>query len=471
MLPYTLRDAAQRFRRFAWCCALIGASLDAQDAALAQAAPPICMAATKADTGAVNAIGSYRSDAALIAADKGLFLARAADGAVTVTSARSDGNIGRVLAVYALKDGRALIGTESGLFEARQADDTLTLAKTAGDLQTGSAHLLHELPGIGILVGAEKGLFLAREQNGRFAVASSIFSGQVRDEIHDFLGRGVLVLTGGGWLLVRNSKGNITHEQLGGSGYLRGMRNFPGGALLETESHWFMVREEGNKVWGESFGGIRAGVVDGVGQFPGGLLLGHGESGWFTVRVERRTAVFTPVAGPETRRVTHMARLGNGLLANTWEGWLLARESGGKVTITPLPKKSVGEAYAVKALSERVVLVGADEGLFLVGDKSGTIALEEVRDPRTGPAFMLLDLPSGGMLVGAAAGWFTARDVGGKIAFTPAGQAIVGGVTLNMRNMGYQVHDLAGSFVLIGGQAGLFAAGPAPPGTQSCETR
>ena len=101
-----------------WCCATILGAMMAPQAALAQAAPrPVCVSAVAIDTGAVQAMGAL-ADGTLIAAAKGLSLAREAGGEIAVSALTGDADTGRVFALHDLAGAGLLIGAENGLFGA-----------------------------------------------------------------------------------------------------------------------------------------------------------------------------------------------------------------------------------------------------------------------------------------------------------------------------------------------------------------
>src|SRR5262245_61885038 len=56
MLSRLTTTAARRFRGLAWCCAVLGSTVVAQQAALAQDVPLVCVVAVDVDTGYVRDI-------------------------------------------------------------------------------------------------------------------------------------------------------------------------------------------------------------------------------------------------------------------------------------------------------------------------------------------------------------------------------------------------------------------------------
>jgi hypothetical protein len=465
MLARIETTAAERFRELAWCCAFILSTVITQQPAQAQD-KQVCVVSVGADTGRVHDIADF-SGGMLIGAEKGLFLARAAGGKVTLTPVRGGPDTGRVLSSLALPGGRALIGAQMGLFLAREEGGTLTLAPVPGTFAE-PPHTLYDLPGAGILVATERGLFLAREQNGQITVGPAGYPGQIL-EVDDFMGRGVLLGTGGEWLLARAASGNATVTMLGGSriGYVRSIRSFAGGVLITARDGWQLVHEQAGKFTVERFGENVAGSLDALGELPGGVTLIHGKQGWFTARVAAGKVMFAPAGGPETRRVRHTARVGSALLALTEDGWIQAREAGGKVMFTPVADPGTGaEVFQSLDRPGGGVLIAAERGLFVAREAGGKVTLERVGEH--GPALIVRALPGDGVLIATSAQWFVVREAGGRFSATPAGPIAIGTVVLNARDLGLQLREFGGA-LLIGAERGLFVAGPAPAGARGCE--
>lgn len=233
----------------------------------------------------------------LIGAEKGLFVAREAGGKVSLAGAggaESDG----VLAVHPIADG-ALIRAAKGLFMGRvETGGAMTLAPVPNALSE-PVQVLHDLSGAGVLVGTENGLFLAStEANGSITVAPTAFRGQVLD-MDDLLDRGVLIRTGGGYIVARAANGKVTLLGLGGdNGYVRTVRSFADDLLVEAQRGSFLVREAGGQVTKARFGDEAAGRVDALGYLPSGVTLIHGENGWFSGRAEREKVRSHPPAAP-----------------------------------------------------------------------------------------------------------------------------------------------------------------------------
>jgi hypothetical protein len=218
----------------------------APQAALAQAVPrPVCVSAVTTDAGGVQAMGAL-ADGTLIAAANGLYLAREAGGAIAVSALTGDADTGRVFALHDLPGTGLLIGTENGLFVGRAANGELALAR-AGDV--GRVVQMLEFPHGGALIEAAKGWFLARVESGKVTLLPVVTVAPV-------------------------TPGDI--------GHLRSMRSVPGGGVLIEANVWFMAREEGGKLTLALAGDAATGVVDAIGDWPGGQLLIHTEQngGW-----------------------------------------------------------------------------------------------------------------------------------------------------------------------------------------------
>ena len=297
-----------------------------------------------------------------------------------------------MLAVHGLPGGKALIGTGKGLFLALEAGGTL--APAPGDAGTGSVHLLHDFPGAGVLVGAGEGIVPGARKNGKVTVAPAGYEGRpMRWMISWAAGCCPGPTVDGSWHAPQAARSRSSNLADSGAGYLRSMRNFAGGVLIETQNAWFLLREESRGITGTLFGGDTAGLVDGLGYLPGGLMLIHGEKRWFTVRAEGGKVTFAPADGPDTRRVLHMTRLGSGLLAQTWDGWFMTARSGRQVRHCarrrPRHRRSVQDARSCRSS----VLIGAQGGLFVARDTGGKVTLEHARDPETGPVRILRGFP------------------------------------------------------------------------------
>src|SRR5262249_1579675 len=148
----------------------------------------------------------------------------------------------------------------------------------------------------------------------------------------------------------------------------------------------------------------------------------------------------------------------------TRDGWLFARETGGKVSFARLADAQTGDVFATHELSGGALLIGAESGLLVAREQGGKVTLERAGHADTGPALILRNLPGGGVLIGAGAGWLVGRsERGGNITLTPAGAIAIGNVVMDTPDLGLQMRDFGGA-LLIGAERGLLVAGPAGPG-------
>ena len=469
MLSHMAATAAQRIRRFAWCCAAaLGSLVVPQQAALAQEAPrPVCVVAADADTGPVNATGDFPGGL-LIGAERGLFLARATDGKVSVTPVRGDGDTGRVLSVHGLPGGGALIGAWSGVFVAREAGGTISVAAVV-DPNTGPVFAMRGLPG-GVLIGAAEGLFLARQADGKLTVGRAGDTGRV-GYMFDFPGGGVLIAADKGLFFARAEGGKVALQPVAmvapatpdGIMPLRSTRSVPGGGALLEGYVWFLAREQNGKLTIALAGDANTGVVDAIGDLSGGALLIHTEEkGWFVGRAEGGKLVVTAAGVADTGRVFQIKRLGSAVLIWARNGLFVGRAEGGKVAVAPADAGDTGQTFLMRDFAGGL-LISAERGLFFAREQDGKVTIAPA-GADTGPAQAegIHHLPGGGTLIATTwKRWFLAREAGGKVTLTPAGIADPGRISL--------MRDFAGG-VLIGAERGVFVAGPAG-GAQGCEGR
>jgi hypothetical protein len=151
----------------------------------------------------------------LIAAEKGLFLARAANGGVTlepVGKADTD-------QVWNMRElpgaGMLILVSGKGLFLARAANGGVTL-EPVGKADTDRVWNMLELPGAGMLIVAQNGLFLARAANGGVTL-ERVPKGDASmgSNMLEFPGSGMLIAADKEWFLARAANGGVTLEPAG----------------------------------------------------------------------------------------------------------------------------------------------------------------------------------------------------------------------------------------------------------------
>ena len=190
----------------------------------------------------------------LIAADKGLFFARAEGGKVAlapvamVAPATPDG-IMPLRSMRSVPGGGVLIEGYVW-FLAREVKGQLTVA-LAGDADTGVVDAMIELPGGALLIHTEqKGWFMGRAEGGKLAVtpAGDADTGRVFQMKH--LGSAVLIWARNGLFVGRVAGGKVTVAPAGAAetGQLFQMRDFAGGLLISAERGLFFAREQDGKV-------------------------------------------------------------------------------------------------------------------------------------------------------------------------------------------------------------------------------
>ena len=301
--------------------------------------------------------------------------------------------------------------------------------------------------------------------NGKLVLARAGDVGPVVQML-EFPHGGALIEAAKGWFLARAESGKVTLLPVvtvapvtpGNIGRLRSMRSVPGGGVLIEATVWFMAREGDGKLTLTLAGDAATGVVDAIGDWPGGQLLIHTEqNGWFLGSAEGGKLAVKPAGNADTGRVFQMKTLGTGMLVWARNGLFVAREQGGKVTLAPAEGADTGQAFQMLELGSGL-LISAEKGLFFAREQDGKVAIAPAGDAAIGPALGggIHQLPAGGTLIGASrGGWFGAHEQGGKVTLTPAGNADTGRVAL--------MRELAGK-LLIGAEKGLFVAGPAPAG-------
>jgi hypothetical protein len=341
---------ARTLTGWVWCCATILGAMMAPQAALAQAAPsPVCVSAVATDLlGAVQAMGAL-ADGTLIAAAKGLSLAREAGGEIAVSALTGDADTGPVFALHDLAGAGLLIGAENGLFVGRAVNGKLALAR-AGDV--GPVVQMLEFPDGGALIEAAKGWFLARAESGKVTILPVV---------------------------------TVAPATLGNIGRLRSMRSVPGGGVLIEATVWFMAREEGGKLTTLA-GDAATGVVDAIGDWPGGQLLIHTEqNGWFLGSAEDGKLVVKPAGNADTGRVFQDEDPGTGMLVWARNGLFVAREQGGKVTLARPRAPTPGRRSRCIELGSGL-LISAEKGLFFAREQDGRVAIAPAGDAAIGPA-------------------------------------------------------------------------------------
>jgi ligand-binding sensor domain-containing protein len=436
-----------------------------QQAALAQDAPrAVCVVAAAAETGSVHAMGDVPGGM-LIGAEKGLFLARAAGGKVAVAPA-GDFGTARVLSIHSLPGGSALIGAWNGVFVAREAGGTVSVADVSAD--TGPVFAMRELPG-GVLVGAAEGLFLARQADGKLTVARAgdTDTGRVA-YMFDFPGGGVLIAADKGLFFARAESGKVALASVAmvaparpdGIMPLRSMRSVAGGGVLIEGYVWFLAREVDGKLTVALAGDAATGVVDAIGDLPGGALLIHTEDkGWFVGRAEGGRLVVAPAGQADIGRVFQMKRLASAMLIWARNGLFVGRVADGKVTVVRAEAET-GQLFQMRDVAGGL-LISAERGLFFAREQDGKVTIVPA-GADTGPAHAegIHNLPGEGTLIGTTRKqWFVLREPAGKVTLTPAGVADPGRISL--------MRDFAGG-VLIGAERGVFVAGQAA-GARGCE--
>jgi hypothetical protein len=210
-------------------------------------------------------------------------------------------------------------------------------------------------------------------------------------------------------------------------------------------------------------GDADSGVIDAIGDLPGGELLIHTEQkGWFLGRAEGGKLAATPAGDADTGRVFQMKRLGSAVLIWARNGLFVARVGGGKVAVAPADAPETGQAFQMRDFGGGL-LISAERGLFFAREHDGKVTITPV-GTNTGPAHAegIRDLPGGGTLIRARKEWFVGRvDASGKVTLTPAGIADPGRISM--------MRDFAGG-VLIGAERGLLVGGPAGD-AKGCEGR
>jgi hypothetical protein len=408
---------------------------------------PACVVVANADTGPVSALRDFPGGEVLIAAEKGLFVAREVSGKVTVAPA-ADADTGAVSALHDFPGGGVLIAAAKGWFLAREVSGKVIVAP-AGAADTGAVPALHDFPGGGLLIGAAKGLFVVREVGGKVTVApvADTDSGAV-SALHDFPGGGVLIGAEKGLFLAREVSGKVTVEPLGDvdTGAVWRLHDFPGGRLLiGAENGLFLAREVSGKVTVAP--AADTGAVSALHDFPGSGVLIQADKGWFLAHEVSSKLTVAPAGDADTGPWWGLHDFPGGeVLIAAAKGFFLAREVGGKVTVAPAA--DTGAVWSLRDFPGGGVLIQADKGWFLAREVSGKVTVAPASDADTGAVQELHDFPSGGVLIGAAKGLFVVREVGGKVTVAPAGDTDTGTVRW--------LHDFPGGRALIGAEKGTF---------------
>src|SRR6266516_1689426 len=109
-----------------------------------------------------------------------------------------------------------------------------------------------------------------------------------------------------------------------------------------------------------------------------------------------------------------------------------------------------GGVFALGHFPGGGVLIGAEKGLFLAREVGGKVTITPAGGADTGRVFALRDFPGGEALILTEKGWFLGREASGKVRFSAAGGADIGFV--------FALRDLPGGRVLILAEKGLFLA-------------
>jgi hypothetical protein len=173
--------SVERRRRWPLNCSVVFALMVAPaQMSLAQDVPRIACIVANADTGVVSGLRDFPRGGMLIAAEKGLFVARAVNGAVTVAAAGTP-DTGDVLDMRGFPGGGVLIRAAKGWFLARAVNGAVTVAP-AGTADTGAVFGMGGFPGLGMLIQAAKGWFLARAVDGADGEALAVLPDLGRGE-------------------------------------------------------------------------------------------------------------------------------------------------------------------------------------------------------------------------------------------------------------------------------------------------
>src|SRR6266568_202865 len=184
-------------------------------------------------------------------------------------------------------------------------------------------------------------------------------------------------------------------------------------------------------------------------DFPGGGVLIGAEKGLFLAREVGGKVTITPAGGADTGRVFALRDFPGGeALILTEKGLFLAREAGGKVTIASAGADT-GPMHFLRYFPGGALIL-AEKGWFLAREASGKVTFAPAGGADIGFVLALHDLPGGGVLILAEKGLFLAREASGKVTFAPAGGADTGPV--------FELHDFPGGGVLIRAEKGLFLA-------------
>jgi ligand-binding sensor domain-containing protein len=298
------------------------------------------------DTGHVSYMFDFPGGGVLIAADKGLFFARAEgdraeSGNVAlapvamVAPARPDG-IMPLRSMRSVAGGGVLIEGYVW-FLARDVDGKLTVA-LAGDANTGVVDAIGDLPGDALLIHTEdKGWFVGRAEGGRLVVAPAGQADTGRVFQMKRVASAMLIWARNGLFVGRVSDGKVTVAPAEAeTGQLFQMRDFAGGLLISAERGLFFAREQDGKVT----------------IAPAGTKT-----------------------GPAHAEGIHHLPGGGTLIATTWKRWFVAREAGGKVTLTPAGAADPGRISLMRDFADGV-LIGAERGVFVAGAATGARGCE-----------------------------------------------------------------------------------------------
>ena len=152
-------------------------------------------------------------------------------------------------------------------------------------------------------------------------------------------------------------------------------------------------------------------------------------------------AICVAAAGADTGYVHAIGTVpGGGVLIGARQGLFLARETAGKIGVSPAGDADTGRVLAIQTFAGGA-LVGASNGLFVARETNGTIAVAPAGDADTGPVRVMHDLASVGVLVGSENGLFLAREAERKVTVAPAGDARIGRV--------YHMMEWPGGGVLV----------------------
>lgn len=492
----TLREAARRFLWSAWWwAACLGLLAAVPQTALAQetALPACVLPAADTDTGSVRALRNLPGVGMLIAASKGLFLARQVNGRLTVDPV-GDRDIRDPVWLPDAPAGWVPILTsrEEGLL-ARWVNNNLTMTPVRTLRRTPA---LHHLPGVGVLIGTDRGLFLAREASGD-ATLSKPLDPRYVSEFAPLPGGRVLIGHGSGFLLARAVGNELILDPVGNSdtGEVLEAAYLPNaGILIWTAKGLFLAREGDGKPTPVA----GTGSVSNFAVSPGG---------WVAIEMDKELVVARAIKDEFVRARTdikgsairlHDLPDGRALIGATNGGLALAREVGDQVIIEPLSNAGVSKMHDLPGAG---VLIGTDEGLLILtrevnGKPSPVADTGSVRDLEVTPggwarisaakgpflartvkgkplvgrlgntnlsALQLRDVPGVGVLIGADKGLLLAREVDGKLIVEPIWNTETGVVN--------GLRDLSGVGMVIGAEKGLFRTVPTPLAHASVDIR